>query len=279
MEKGRIIKLSRKSYYVKSNDIVFECHARGKFWNDNITPLVGDFVKFNIIDNSQGYIMEVLPRKNELKRPSISNIDQAIIVMSAIEPEFSTNILDKLLTIIEFNNIKPIICISKVDLINKKEKKELKVYLKYYKKIGYKIFYNKNKFRLKQIIKDKVTVLAGQSGVGKSTLLNKLDKKLNLKTDVISKALGRGKHTTRHVELLEINNGLVADTPGFSALDFIGMTKQDIRNNFIEFIKYNCKYRECNHIEEPECGVKIAVEKGLILRSRYNNYKKFISGM
>ncbi|MFA5602141.1 MAG: ribosome small subunit-dependent GTPase A [Bacilli bacterium] len=279
MEKGKIIKIMRDFYYVESNNNIFECQARGKFWKNNITPLVGDIIEFNIIDNNKGYIMNILPRYNELIRPPISNVDQALIVISAKEPNFSTNLLDKLLVVIEFNHIKPIIYVSKMDLLNKKEKKDIINILKYYKKIGYSFFITSQKKRIKKIFKNKITVITGQSGVGKSTLLNLLNKKLQLETNPISLSLGRGKHTTRHVELLETNKGYVADTPGFSALDFKGMNKEDIRDNFIEFKNYHCKYKGCMHLKEKDCLIKQAVEKGIILKSRYDNYIKFINGM
>jgi ribosome biogenesis GTPase len=275
--RGQIIKIISNDYYVNYHDTVYPCKCRGKFRIDGITPLVGDYVDF---DKQNNYILDVYPRKNELVRPSVSNIDQAMIITSVKEPEFSSNLLDKLLVIIEFNNIKPIICFTKLDLLKTKQKKNnIKKYIKYYKSIGYQVYTNKQLFLIKRLFKNKVTVFAGQSGVGKSTLLNKLNKKLNLKTDEISKALGRGKHTTRHVELLKINNGLVADTPGFSSLDFIDMTKEDIRDNFIEFNKYKhlCEYRSCLHIEENNCGIKKAVDENKIMESRYLNYKNFIS--
>lgn len=275
--KGQIIKHISNDYYVEYNNIIYPCKCRGKFRIEEITPLVGDYVDFDINNN---YILNVYSRKNELVRPLICNIDQAMIITSVKEPEFSTNLLDKLLVIIEYNNIKPIICLTKLDLLKTKQEKEyIKKYIRYYKSIGYKVYTNKQLFLIKRLFKNKVTVFAGQSGVGKSTLLNRLDKTLNLKTDIISKALGRGKHTTRHVELLKINNGLVADTPGFSSLDFIDMTKEDIRDNFIEFNKYKhlCKYRSCLHLDEDNCGIKKAIEKKLIAESRYLNYKNFVS--
>lgn len=279
MEKGKILKIMRDFYYVESNNNVFSCQARGKFWKEGITPLVGDNVEFNIIDSTKGYIMNILPRYNELSRPPISNVDQALIVISAKEPDFSTSLLDKLLVVIGYNKIKPIIYISKMDLLNRKERKDIINILKYYKKIGYPVYTTSQRKKLKKIFKNKITVITGQSGVGKSTLLNLLNKKLNLETNPISLSLGRGKHTTRHVELLEINKGYVADTPGFSALDFKGMKKEDIRDNFIEFKNYQCKYKGCMHAMEKDCLIKEMIEKGIILKSRYNNYIRFINGM
>ena len=196
--------------------------------------------------------------------------------MSVKKPDFSTILLDKLITIIEFNNIKPIICLSKMDL--EIDKTMINKYIDYYKSIGYLVILNTDYDSLKKIFKDKITVITGQSGVGKSTLLNNLDHSLTLKTNEISDALGRGKHTTRHVELINLFDGLVADTPGFSSMSFIGMNNCDIKNNFVEFRKYigMCKYSDCMHIKDDGCYIKALVDKGIILKSRYDNYKKFI---
>ena len=268
---GKIVKIISNDYTVLSNTSNYVCKSRGKFKNINVTPLVGDEVVFDELNN---YILEIKKRKNELLRPPVSNIDNALIIAN-VKPTFNTNLLDKLLCIIEFNNIKPIICFTKLDLLTKEELKQIKTYMNYYRKIGYEVYDNRNIIEIKKIFKNKITVLTGQSGAGKSTLLNKLDSKLNLKTDEISLALGRGKHTTRHVELLKIEDGLVADTPGFSSLDFIGMSNIDIRDNFIEFNLYkeNCKYRDCMHLNEDECGIK---NNPNIIKSRYENYKKFV---
>ena len=273
MLNGKIIKQISNNYTVKAENKLFVCKPRGKFRNLGITPLVGDNA---LIDEENNYILEILPRENELIRPVIANIDQAVIVMSNKIPEFSTDLLDKLLSIIEYNRIKPIIYVSKVDLLNKEEKERLDYTLDYYKKIGYLVYED---LKIKEIFKDKVTVFVGQSGAGKSTLLNKLDSNLNLLTNDVSKALGRGKHTTRHVELIETLSGLIADTPGFSKISFIGMTKEDIRDNFIEFNNYreNCEYKDCMHNKESNCEIKREVESNNILLSRYDNYIKFIN--
>ena len=271
---GKIIKQISNDYTVKANNKLYICKARGKFRNLNVTPLVGDNV---VIDEENNYILQILERKNELDRPSISNIDQVVIVTSVKIPDFSSNLLDKLLTIIEFNNIKPIICFTKLDLLNEEELNSIKVIMDYYKKIGYEVYSNTN-INLKNIFKDKITVFAGQSGAGKSSLLNKLDSTLNLKIGEVSIALGRGKHTTRHTELIEVLGGLIADTPGFSSLDFKGMKKSDIRDNFIEFNEYreDCEYKDCMHINELKCAIKDNVEKKVIMDSRYENYLKFV---
>lgn len=272
---GIIIKNISNDYVVLCKNGEYTCKPRGKFRNDKITPLVGDTV---VIDPDNKYILNIKPRKNMLIRPSVANIDQALIVTSVKEPDFSTNLLDKLLIVISYNNIEPVICLTKLDLLNDQELQEINKYIKYYESIGYKVILNTDKNELKEILKNKVTVITGQSGAGKSTLLNTLDKNLELKTNEISKALGRGKHTTRHVELYHIYDGLVVDTPGFSAIDLSNIPNIGIRDNMKEMYDNldNCKYRDCMHIKEDGCSVKKKVENGEILQSRYNNYKSFI---
>ena len=270
---GKIIKIVSNLYSVQVEDEVIECRARGKFRQEEITPLVGDLCK---IDYENKYILEILPRKNYLMRPMIANVDAALIVVSVKDPNLSLNLLDKMISVISINNIEPVLCFSKLDLLTGSEKKEIKNLIKYYKKIGYQVVTNKDLRKLIKILKDKIVVVTGQTGAGKSTLLNKLDKNLNLKTDEISYALGRGKHTTRHVELFKFKNCYIADTPGFSSLDFKECTKEDIKNSFKEFEKYACEYKDCMHVKEKKCAVKLAVEKKIILQSRYENYLNFI---
>ena len=270
---GQIIKNISNDYTVKlNNNEIIICKAKGVFRNKNITPLVGDNVN---VDINKKIIIEILPRKNSLVRPPISNIDQALIVVSSVNPEFSSNLLDKMLNIIEYNNIKPIIIITKYDLL--KDTTYIDNMIKYYKSINYEVYINNDIENIKKIFNGKLSILVGNSGVGKSTLINKISN-LNLKTNEISKALSRGKHTTRHTEVYAIENGLLADTPGFSSLSFIDMKKEDIRDNFIEFNTYKekCKYRDCMHIKEDECNIKEKVKEGIILKERYENYIKFI---
>ena len=240
-----------------------------------IIPLVGDLVEFNEKEN---YILKIYPRKNELVRPNVSNIDQVMVITSVKKPDFSSNLLDKLLVVIEFHNIEPIIIFTKIDLLNEEEKEKINKIKKYYENIGYKCFINTELDKIKTLFKDKVTVFTGQSGAGKSTLLNHLNIDLNLDTNEISDALGRGKHTTRHTELLFIEGGMVADTPGFSSLSLSMMTGMDIRDNFRDFNMYRdlCKYRDCMHDKEDQCIIKDKVESKDILASRYENYIKFI---
>lgn len=272
---GIIIKKISNDYTVRTKTGINVCKPRGKFRNDKVTPLVGDTV---VIDDINNYILEIKPRKNTLIRPEISNVDNAIIVTSVKEPNFDSNLLDKLLTIISYNSINPIICLTKIDLLSSEEAKEIDKIRKYYQSIGYTVVTNNDIKEIKDIIKGQITVFAGQSGAGKSSLLNRLDKNLLLQTNEISKSLGRGKHTTRCTTLYEINGGLVADTPGFSSVDFHDMSKMDIRDNMPDMfdnLEY-CKYKDCMHIKEDDCYVKKLVEENKILESRYNNYKKFI---
>ena len=271
--KGRIIKNISNDYTVWCNDRSYICKPRGKFRIDNQSILVGDIVNF---DEENNYILSVEPRKNELIRPSIANIDMAAIVTSVKHPDFDTNLLDKNLTIISYNNIIPVIYFSKLDLLNDIELKEINNYIDYYRYIGYYVALNTQE--LMNIIKDKTVVFTGQSGAGKSTLLNKINPNLELKTDEISLSLGRGKHTTRHTELYQIDNTYIADTPGFSKIDFNGMTPIDIRDNMKEMFEatHHCKYKDCMHISEDGCYVKELLNKKEILQSRYDNYRNFI---
>lgn len=274
--KGQIVKILSNLYFVNCEDKVYECHSRGVFRNKKITPVVGDYCIINPIDK---YIMEILPRKNFLVRPFVANIDQGLIVTSLKTPDFSTNLLDKLLLIMEINKIKPIICITKEDLISDKEKDEIKKILDYYKSIGYQVYYNYELDDIKKIFKDKTTVFTGQTGAGKSSLFNKLDSSLNFDVGDVSIALGRGKHTTRFVELVSLFDGKLVDTPGFSSIDLSIYDKETIRDNFIEFKEFSCKYKDCMHTNEgiDECAIKRGVKDNLILSSRYENYIKFIN--
>ncbi len=269
---GIIIKNISNDYTVLANNKEYICKPRGVFRNQNTTPLVGDYVEFDDINN---YILNINKRKNELIRPSIANIDYAIIVTSVKHPDLDTYLLDKTLTIISYNNIIPVIYFTKLDLLNATEKEKIDKIINYYKRL-YHVVTNKND--LLKIIKNKTVVLTGQSGAGKSTLLNKLDPNLNLETNEISNALGRGKHTTRHTELHKVESSLIADTPGFSKIDFFNMTNIDIRDNMKEMFSNldKCKYKDCLHINEDGCEVIKLYKEEKILPSRYINYKRFI---
>lgn len=271
---GRIIKNISNDYVVKVDNKLYTCKPRGKFRISNLTPLVGDIVE---IDNNNNYIIDIKKRKNSLIRPSVSNIDKAIIVTS-VKPKLDTNLLDKLLVLTMYNNIEPVICFTKLDLLNLEELKEINSIINYYESIGYVTVKNTEIDKIKSILKNNLSVFVGQSGAGKSSLLNKLDSKLELKTNEISKALGRGKHTTRHVELFEVCEGLVMDTPGFSSLDLSSLSNMDIRDNMKEMFDNldKCKYRDCMHYKEDGCYVKSLVDDNVILKSRYDNYISFL---
>ena len=271
---GKITRIISNLYTVKVGEELYGCRARGRFRKDGISPIVGDNV---IIDPEENYILEILPRTNQLDRPVIANVDMAFIVTSTKKPNLDLILLDKLISVVTFNDIEPVIILTKTDLLVREEEIEYVKNLKnYYEMIGIKVFYNTEVTEIKKIVKNKLVVLAGQTGAGKSSLLNRIDDNLDIKTDEISEALGRGKHTTRHVELYEIGEGLIADTPGFSALDLKDMDKMQLKDSFIEFANYDCKFRDCLHNKESNCGVKEAVENKQILKSRYDNYLAFL---
>lgn len=283
MPEGHIIKALSGFYYVQSDGEIYQCKGRGVFRNKNITPLVGDFVKFDINDENEGYIMEVKERKNELIRPPIANIDQAIIVSSVHSPQFSTLLLDRFLVLVESKDIQPVIFITKIDKLKEEDSPMIEKYRKQYEEIGYtvKMLTTKEPMdftELNDLFKNKVSVIAGQSGVGKSSILNALEPTLFLETGEISKSLGRGKHTTRHVELVEIHGGLVADTPGFSSLQFDWIEAEELGACFPEIRKQLglCKFRGCMHNQEPGCAVKEAVNNGEIMEARYEHYLRFL---
>ncbi len=305
MAKGRIIKIIGGKFTVLDNETKekFVCDCAGKLRNVNVdknssfnkqvtnkkklenkviqvSPKVGDFCEYEI--DVHPIINEIYPRENEMVRPLISNVDQILLIFAAKKPDFSFLLLDQFLVLLEQANIHVKIVISKIDLMTNEELEELKVGLKYYEKIGYDVFYvdsinNIGFDEVKLLFKDKVSVLSGQTGAGKSTFINTLIPGFKLQTQEISNALNRGKHTTRHSELYDFLGGLVGDTPGFSKLDFKLIEKEEMKNYFIEFNDFNCKYRGCLHDKEDDCAIKKACEEGIILKSRYENYVKFVS--
>lgn len=271
VNKGKIIRIISNLYGVLVNDTIIEARARGKFRKDEISPMVGDEV---IIDIEKKYIIEILPRKNYLTRPNISNIDLVICVTSTKEPDLSLNLLDKQLAFLALHNIPSMICFTKYDLLNDSEKQEINNLKEYYQSIGITVVINSEITKIKEILKGKEVGLLGQSGAGKSSLVNKLGN-YDIKTQKISKALGRGIHTTRHVEIYKVSDFYLIDTPGFSALDLNFTTKDNLKNGFIEFQNYECRFKDCKHYKEIDCGIKEEVGKS-ILPSRYENYINFL---
>jgi ribosome biogenesis GTPase len=275
LKQGRIIKLIGGLYTVlDENNQRYTLKPLGIFRHKNIQPKVGDMVEFN-----EDSITKIHERKNDLYRPMIANVDQALLVNSAKEPDFSFLLLDKFLTLIEANDIHPVIIVTKIDLMKKEELSALKTKLSYYETFYPVIYFSskteENLEKIKQITKNKVNVLAGQTGAGKSTLLNVINPDLSIKTNEISKALGRGKHTTRHVELIAFGQGFIADTPGFSSLEFKDLSSENIKQYFVDFfeLSHQCKFNACTHIHEPGCEVKKQLELGNILPERYQDYQ------
>lgn len=273
--KGRIIKSLAGFYYVESDGVVYQTRARGNFRKKGQTPYVGDFVDFSAEDHSEGYILAIHDRKNSLVRPPIVNIDQAVVIMSAKEPDFNANLLDRFLVLLEHKAIEPIVYISKMDLLTNPD--DIAAIQKQYQEIGYHFCTSLKE--LLPLLTDKVTVFMGQTGVGKSTLLNKIAPELKLETGEISDSLGRGRHTTRAVSFYNVNGGKIADTPGFSSLDYEITNVEDLNKAFPELrhLSRSCKFRSCTHTHEPSCAVKDALEAGELWKSRYDNYLQFLS--
>ncbi|MGB4985073.1 MAG: ribosome small subunit-dependent GTPase A [Erysipelotrichaceae bacterium] len=267
---GIIVKIISTRYEVVANNERYLCIARGKL-RKNMAPCVGDRVIFEQFDDTYG-IEKILPRTNMLIRPYVANVDQAIIVMSCVEPEFSKTLVDRLIYFINYYGINASLIISKVDLLD--DLTNIEKIKQIYKDSGINVCYSNDIDGIKDIIDGKISVLTGQSGVGKSTMLNLLDSNLNLPTQKISKALNRGKHTTRFSCLYPIYNGYIVDTPGFSSLEFYDLDIRKFVDSIMEYQKYHgsCKYNDCIHENEPDCAVKNAVIKNEINEERYNNY-------
>lgn len=277
MKTGRIVKLISGVYQVDVDGVRFDTKPRGLFRKKKFSPVVGDIVDFEVQNEQEGYIHHVHERENELKRPPVSNIDELVIVMSAVEPQFSTQLLDRFLVIAHSYDLEPRILITKKDLTTEDDREYIQAMLNVYQEIGYRTqFIGKDDNRVDIVNEwnNGLIVLSGQSGVGKTTFLNHYRPELNLETNDISKSLNRGKHTTRHVELYERTYGYIADTPGFSALDFDHIEKDELKNYFVDIkdAGQECKFRNCNHIKEPICNVKQLVDEGEIAQFRYEHY-------
>lgn len=278
--KGKIIKGIAGFYYIHAeNNKLYTCKAKGIFRNINIKPLVGDnvIIQTNEDDKYEGIIIEVLPRSNELLRPAVANVDQALVIFATAEPNPNFNLLDRFLITMEMQNIKTIICFNKTDKV---VDEEISLLEDVYKSCGYKIIFSsvKDDFNLSiimDVLKDKTTVMAGPSGVGKSSIINILHPEANMEIGEISEKIKRGKHTTRHSELISIDKDTyIMDTPGFSSLFIDNIHERQLKEYFREFLQYadKCKFTGCSHINEPHCAVKNALDARLISKIRYENY-------
>ncbi|WP_050607129.1 ribosome small subunit-dependent GTPase A [Clostridium niameyense] len=277
--KGTIIKGIGGFYYVKINDSdeIIECKARGKFRHTELTPMIGDNVDITV-ENNKGIIDNIYKRKTELIRPAVANVTQALVVFSLKNPNINIDLLNKFLILCEYNNLRAIVCFNKVDLVDEKDYKKVTDIIE---KANYDIIFLNAKEglgidKIKEKIKGNITVLCGPSGVGKSTILNKITGKETMATGDISEKLKRGKHTTRHSELIYADEGLIVDTPGFSSLNINFIQKDELQYCMPEFKEFigNCKYISCVHHKEPSCAIKEAVEHGIIHEERYKFYIK-----
>lgn len=277
---GKIIKGISGSYYVfVVGTGIYECKAKGVFRNKKIKPLVGDNVEIAILDEGKkiGNIEKILPRKNELIRPAVSNIDMALVIFAAAKPDPSFNLLDRFLCMMEYQHVPVTICFNKCDLITQEKQKELE---SIYKQAGYEVIFTSAKEEqnieaLKSLLQGKTTAVAGPSGVGKSSLINQLQDNVFMETGAISQKIERGKHTTRHSEIIPIGeDAYIMDTPGFSSMDVPGFEKEDLWTCYPEFVPFepHCRFQGCSHIKEPDCGVKTALAEGKISQVRYDNY-------
>ncbi|MNI02532.1 putative ribosome biogenesis GTPase RsgA [compost metagenome] len=298
MPQGIIVKALSGYYYVLPEgdtlrtDVNIQCRARGVFKKRGISPLVGDQVMYELTENGEGTVTEILPRFSELIRPPVANVRLAVLVFSVTEPVLNPLLLDKFLVHIEHKGLNSLLCFTKFDLLrdealtsdeSAKASSEFERIRKLYESIGYPTIITSAKERegielVLEKLAGTISVFSGQSGVGKSSLLNAMISGLTLETNEISHRLGRGKHTTRHVELMPLESGgYVADTPGFSQLDFMEIETEELGSCFPEFaaVAEGCRFRGCLHLQEPDCKVREAVEAGSIAASRYDNYLIF----
>ena len=278
---GKIIKGISGFYYVYVEGAgLYECKAKGAFRKQKIKPLVGDNVEIAVIDdaNKLGNVEKILPRKNELIRPAVSNIDMALVIFASAKPDPNFNLLDRFLCMMEYQKVPVTICFNKIDLV---DQEKLKEYSGIYEPAGYNVIFTCTKTKeglgsIRSLLEGKTTTVAGPSGVGKSSIINCLQSDITMETGTISEKIERGKHTTRHSEIIPVSHETyIMDTPGFSSMDVPGFEKEDLWTCYPEFVRHEpyCRFIGCSHINEPDCGVKAAVEDGEISPVRYENYK------
>lgn len=280
--KGKITKGIAGFYYVHVaiRDEIYECKAKGIFRMQNIKPLVGDDVEIDTDDQPEGKgtITRILPRKNSILRPAVANVDQAMVIFAAAEPSPNLNLLDRFLIMMQRQGVHTIICFNKKDIV---DKNDMSLLIDTYMRSGYEVvsisvLQEDGIPTIRRLLRGKTTVLAGPSGVGKSSLINIINPKAQMEIGSVSEKIKRGKHTTRHSELIYIDdNSYVMDTPGFSSLYINEIEKEELKDYFNEFIEYEnkCRFIGCMHLNEPDCAVKEALKEGIISGIRYDNYK------
>ena len=280
MPEGMILKGVGGWYAVKSPQGIYGCRARGLFRKDGITPLPGDNVIFDVTDENdrEGYLSEICSRRNSLVRPAVANVDLAFIVISPVDPDPDFLLVDKLLCIFESKDIEPVLCINKADLADRKTIEDTR---ELYENAGYKVLVTNARsgegmVEMEAMLRNRIVVFSGQSGVGKSTILNKIMGDYRMETGGLSEKIGRGRHTTRHAEFIEAGDGYIVDTPGFSNLDAGLLNHNELAYLYREFREYEglCRFNGCLHINEPDCAVKEAVGKKLISGDRHSRYVK-----
>lgn len=285
--KGKIVKGISGFYYVHVAETgIYECKAKGIFRNQKIKPLVGDDVEIVVLDEEKkiGNVEKILPRTRELIRPAVANIDMALVIFAAAKPDPNFNLLDRFLCMMEYQKVPVTICFNKCDLVTEEQREVLR---KIYELAGYELLFTsaktqENVEKLKSVLQGKMTAVAGPSGVGKSSLINDLQDAVQMQTGGISDKIERGKHTTRHSQIIPIaENTYIMDTPGFSSMDLPGFSKEDLWTCYPEFVRFEpgCRFIGCSHIREPDCGVKTALAEGKISQVRYDNYVQLYQEM
>lgn len=285
--RGKIVKGISGFYYVHVAETgIYECKAKGIFRNQKIKPLVGDDVEIVVLDEEKriGNVEKILPRTRELIRPAVANIDMALVIFAAAKPDPNFNLLDRFLCMMEYQKVPVTICFNKCDLVTEEQREVLR---KIYEPAGYELLFTsaktqENVEKLKSVLQGKMTAVAGPSGVGKSSLINDLQDAVQMQTGGISDKIERGKHTTRHSQIIPIaENTYIMDTPGFSSMDLPGFSKEDLWTCYPEFVRFEpeCRFIGCSHIGEPDCGVKTALAEGKISQVRYDNYVQLYQEM
>lgn len=285
--RGKIVKGISGFYYVHVAETgIYECKAKGIFRNQKIKPLVGDDVEIVVLDEEKriGNVEKILPRTRELIRPAVANIDMALVIFAAAKPDPNFNLLDRFLCMMEYQKVPVTICFNKCDLVTEEQREVLR---KIYELAGYELLFTsaktqENVEKLKSVLQGKMTAVAGPSGVGKSSLINDLQDAVQMQTGGISDKIERGKHTTRHSQIIPIaENTYIMDTPGFSSMDLPGFSKEDLWTCYPEFVRFEpeCRFIGCSHIGEPDCGVKTALAEGKISQVRYDNYVQLYQEM